>query len=110
MVRLVATTLLVVGAFMAPTLTSAPALACGVVYLPTNAKAELAAIKKALRQGKLAQADREKAAQLLARAQRANLSKAERAKSVGEAMKVLGLRRIFAGQACIDMKLPAAVS
>jgi hypothetical protein len=99
--------LTVIGAFAAVPLATTPVLACGIFYAPTNTKAELAAIRKALPQAKLSADDKGKVGKLLAAAAKPNVSKADREKAIAEAMKMLELPRIFQEQACITIKMPA---
>jgi hypothetical protein len=106
MLRTAIIALTVIGAIAAPSITATPVLACGIVYVPTNTKAELAAIRKALPQAKLNSDDKDKVAKLLADAQKPKVSNADREKAISEAMKLLDLPRIFQGQACITMKMP----
>src|SRR5450631_1200871 len=96
-----------ISALAAPPIASTPALACGIVYVPTNTKAELAAIRKALSRAKLAADSKEKVTKLLAEAARPNVSKPDREKAISEAMKMLELPRIFREQACMTFQMPA---
>jgi uncharacterized membrane protein len=110
MLRTTAVILTLIAALAAPTFTPAPALACGIVRVPTDTKAELAAIRKALAQKKLDADVKAKAQKLLADAEAKSVSKPDREKAIAEAMKLLDLRRIFRDQACITRKVPALVS
>jgi len=97
-------------AFAALPIASTPVLACGIVYVPTNTKAELAAIRKALPHARLAADSKERVAKLLAEAARPSVSKSDREKAISEAMKMLELPRIFRDQACLTIQMPAPVS
>jgi hypothetical protein len=107
MLRTAIMALAVIGALAAPSTFSTPARACGIVYVPTNTEAELAAIRKALPQAKLGADDKDKVANLMDAASRPDISKPEREKAISEIMKILQLPRIFQDQACITLKLPA---
>jgi len=106
MLRTTIIALTVIGAFAAAPVATTPALACGIVFVPTNTKAELAAIRKALPRAKLDAAAKGKVAQLLVDAGKPKIAKADREKAIAEAMKMLELPRIFKEQACITMKMP----
>jgi hypothetical protein len=110
LLRTAAVVLTVIAALAAPTFTPAPALACGIVRVPTDTKAELAAIRKALAHAKLDADVKAKARKLLADAEAKTVSKPDREKAIGAAMKLLDLRRIFQDQACMTIKMPALVS
>lgn len=102
-----AAVLFVVGAVVAQGSASEPAFACGVVRVPVDVKAEMAAIEKALPKAKLAESELAKVKKLLA----AGKSKIARAtvdfeRELAEAMKLLRLERIFRRQACETMKIP----
>jgi hypothetical protein len=107
MLRTTIIALTVIGAFAAVPAATTPVLACGIVYVPTDTKAELAAIRKALPQAKLKADDKDKVAKLLADAAKPKISKADREKAIAEAMKMLELPRIFKEQACLTIKMPA---
>jgi DNA-binding protein YbaB len=88
MFRTAVVALALIGAIALPPIAATPALACGVVFVPTNTKAELAAIRKALSHAKLSADDKEKVAKLLAAAAKPAVSKPDREKAISEAMRI----------------------
>ena len=106
MLRTAIIALTVVAAVAAAPVATTPAQACGIVYVPTNTKAELAAHRKALPRAQLDADVKGKVAKLLAEAAKPKITKADREKAIAEAMKMLELPRIFKEQACITMKMP----
>jgi hypothetical protein len=83
----------VLGVLAAPGGSVAPAQAHGIVRVPTETKAELAAIRKALPKAKLSRKDRAKIEKLFAEASMASISEADREKAISQTMKMLDLPR-----------------
>ena len=89
-----------------------PAEACGYIRAPVDTKAELAAIQKALPQAKLSDAEREQVMQLLETARRGKTARmtSEFERALADAMKLLGIERIFQKHSYMTIRIPVVTS
>jgi hypothetical protein len=95
-------------AFAIPPGAPTPAQACGIIRVPVDTKAEIAAIRKALPRAKLTDAEREKVTQLLAADEKGREARmtSDFGTGLAETMKLLGLERIFLKNSCRPMRIP----
>jgi hypothetical protein len=110
--RNVLAALCLLGALSVPAAAPTPAQACGLIRVPVDTKAEIAAIRKALPQAKLTDPERDKVMQLLATDEKGTEARmtSDFERDLADTMRLLGLERIFLKGSCRPMRIPVVTS